>query len=129
MEQYSEILQISALEWRCMWMTSDGSDTGCQIADFVVEHCSATIDYLFEGLRRVAEKWATARQRWGEVAKHELEAEFEEIWKGAFDYVEQTFTKWTKDAADSEDPAALHAIPRRWKIWPRSSSRSHRWRC
>ena len=67
-----------------MWMTSDGSDTGRQITNVFTEHASAKVEYLLEGLRRIAEKWATARQRWGEVAKHELEAEFEKIWTRAF---------------------------------------------
>ena len=65
-------------------MTSDGSDTGRQITNFLMENLSKDLEYMQEGLRRVAEKWATARQRWGELPREELEAEFEKIWKGGF---------------------------------------------
>ena len=128
MEQDLQIPQFSALEWRCMWMTSDGSDTGRQITNFVTDQCSATIDYLLEGLRRIAEKWATARQRWGEVAKHELEAEFEKIQKGAWKYAEDQFTEWAKDAADGGN---LKSFQEMTEIQEKMAltKRSHRWRC
>ena len=84
-------------------MTSDGSDTGRQITNFLAEKFEKSLEYMQEGLRRIAEKRATARQRWGELPREELEAEFEKIWKGGFSHAEHQMAEWIKDAQEVEN--------------------------
>ena len=93
--------KMSVMEKRFMWTTADEDDTGRWVTNYLGENVmEKDMEYLKIGLQRIAQKWSWAKVRCGDVAKEEMEAAFDQLWKNGFSYAKDAVKAWIAKAKD-----------------------------